>query len=207
MKKGVDLVQDLIPRQKIGRQIDVVEERRFNNEADAIKFFELARYRLLDINNWYSLAGNSLSKFQLVDLFGNPVERLAREGDYIKIDIPGPGTILGGGYDWVLIEVIIAKSAPGMDSLALRARPTANPLSKKMDTAHFLTEKATSTFQVKRIVNNVYAEEHGRNEKANIHTEAVVDNIRNLLVGWAASLGLSYPQWKLLVKGILEGQV
>lgn len=31
-----------------------------------------------------------------------------------------------------------------------------------------------------------------------------MDNVRNTLVGWGAKLGLSYPQWKSLVKGLLD---
>jgi hypothetical protein len=50
----------------------------------------------------------------------------------------------------------------------------------------------------------VTAEEHGRNEVPNTDTSSTIDNIRNTLVGWSARIGLSYPQWKSLVKGIID---
>jgi len=33
-------------------------------------------------------------------------QRRALEGDFIKVDIPGPGPGVGNGYDWVRIESI-----------------------------------------------------------------------------------------------------
>ncbi|MGY0037116.1 hypothetical protein [Pedobacter sp. NJ-S-72] len=38
----------------------------------------------------------------------------------------------------------------------------------------------------------------------NTDTSHLTDHIRNTLVGWTAKIGLSYPQWKSLVKGIVE---
>jgi hypothetical protein len=88
----------------------------------------------------------------------------------------------------------------------MTVRPAANPLNQKDDTAHFFKDTATSTFQVKRIDNEVYAEVHGRNELANTETDQMTDNIRNTLVGWSAKLGLSAPQWKSLVTGLVKKQ-
>lgn len=192
-----------IPSQEIGAQMDAVENRTFEDETEAMAFFAIAKRRLLNVNLWASLAGSELSSFQLANAFGNPKDGLAREGDFISIDIPGPGPRAGHGYDWVQIESILEEQEPGMEVISLRARSSDNPLSTSKETAHFLTEQATSTFQVKRIGRTVYAEEHGRNEQANTYTSGTTDNIRNMLVGWAATLGLSYPQWKSLVKGIL----
>jgi hypothetical protein len=50
--------------------------------------------------------------------------------------------------------------------------------------------------------NVVTAEVHGRNETPNTHTDHVLDNIRNTMVGLGAKVGASYPQWKGLVAGI-----
>jgi hypothetical protein len=38
----------------------------------------------------------------------------------------------------------------------------------------------------------------------NTDTSLITDNIRNTLVSWSAKIGLSYPQWKSLVKGIVN---
>jgi len=54
----------------------------------------------LDINHWAALAGNGMSTFQITNAFGNPVERLVQEGDYVKIDIPGLGSIFRCVGNW-----------------------------------------------------------------------------------------------------------
>jgi hypothetical protein len=205
MKTADDFGKQYIPKQRLGEYLDVREERTFATEAEAVDFFYVARKRLLDVNHWSSLAGTALSTFKLTNSFGNAVNRYAEVGDYLRIDIPGPGTASGDGYDWVKIEEIAEESEEGMDMISLRARPASNPLSgNNNETAHFLTEQATSTFQIKRIGKHIYAEEHGRNEQANTYTKDTLDNLRNMLVGWAAMMGFSYPQWKALVKGLID---
>jgi hypothetical protein len=205
MSTADDFGKQYIPKQRLGEYLDVKEERTFATEDEAVAFFLIARKRLLDVNRWSELAGTALSSFKLTNGFGNAVDRYAEVGDYLCIDIPGPGTALGKGYDWVRIEEIAEESEEGMDMISLRARPASNPLlGNNNETAHFLTEQATSTFQIKRIGKHIYAEEHGRNEQANTYTTSTLDNLRNMFVGWAAMMGFSYPQWKALVKGLIE---
>lgn len=189
-----------VPAQEIGSKMDAVEKIELSSEAEAIYFFKIVRERLLDVNRWAEFAGGASSDFYLTDANGIPVHRKATDGDRIKIDIPGPGTKAGNGYDWVTIEEI--KSAAQV--LSMTARPSGNPLNQDQDTAHFLTDQATSTFQVKRIGRTIYAEEHGRNEVPNTDTDHPLDNVRNTFVGWGAKIGFSYPQWKALVKGLLN---
>lgn len=193
-----------VPAQRTGSEMNVVEKIELASEMEAIHFFKTVKERLLDVNRWTDIAGGEMSVFFLTDGEGNPVQRKATGGDHIKIDIPGPGTQTGGGYDWVTIEEIKADVQDGAEILSMTARPSANPLTESEQTAHFLTGQATSTFQVKRIGNTIYAEEHGRNEVPNTDTENTLDNIRNTFVGWGAKIGFSYPQWQALVKGLLN---
>lgn len=204
MKAKNDYPDTGIPKQEVGSKVDAVEKISLADEATAIDFFGVVKERLLSVNKWAEFAGTNMSTFQLTDAFGNQVNRAAEEGDYLKIDIPGPGTALGKGYDWVKIEEFKTESKPDMDMITMRVRPAENPLSKNTETAHFLTEQASSTFQVKRVGKHIYAEEHGRNEQANTYTSDTLDNLRNMVVGWAAMLGFSYPQWKALVKGLIR---
>ncbi|NTE05621.1 hypothetical protein G6M26_20500 [Agrobacterium tumefaciens] len=192
---------DRIPDQQEGSKIDVEESRNFETINDAIAFFDVACRRLLNINLWDEISG--LSSFQLFDEHGNEVHREGKEGDYIRIDIPGPGTKSGDGFDWVRIEEIIRHQDANEELLSIRVRPSVKPMAEGNSPAHFLKAEATSTFIVRRLQLRVQAEEHGRNEMANTDTTHILDNARNLLVGGAAKLGLSYPQWKLLVKGIM----
>jgi hypothetical protein len=45
---------------------------------------------------------------------------------------------------------------------------------------------------------------YGRNEKPNLNTKAVIDKLRNAIVGVTAIAGLNKPQWKSLVMGLLS---
>lgn len=193
-----------VPAQETGSEMNAVEKITLGSEAEAIHFFKTVKERLLDVNEWGKIAELPMSTFKLTDEKGAEVQRKATDGDYFKIDIPGPGTKAGEGYDWVVIEAIKEEVHEGVEILSMRARPTTNPLNDDPNIAHFLEDTATSTFQVKRIGNVIYAEEHGRNEVPNTNTDRTIDNIRNTLVGWSAKLGFSYPQWKSLVKGLIN---
>lgn len=203
-KKSNTLGRGHIPLQFKGSEMNAVEEAVMDSEEKAIAFFELVKKRLLDVNRWGELAELPMSTFRLTDKEGKEIAGSAKEGLYFKIDIPGPGTKTGDGFDWVFIESIQSEKYPDQEYLSMRVRPVANPSGERTDTAHFLENDATSTFQVKRIGNTLYAEEHGRNEVPNTKTENTMDNIRNTMVGWSAKLGMSYPQWKSLVKGLLH---
>lgn len=193
-----------VPAQEIGSEMNAVAKLEMATEAEAVHFFQQVKERLLDVNRWKEIAGGGMSDFFLTDEAGNHVQRKATSGDRIKIDIPGPGSSQGGGYDWVTIEEIKLQVLDDAEILSMRARPSANPLRPSDDTAHFLTEDATSTFQVKRVGRTIYAEEHGRNEVPNTDTDSTLDNIRNTFVGWGAKFGFSYPQWKALVNGLVS---
>ncbi|MGM9478110.1 hypothetical protein ACS5PU_16915 [Pedobacter sp. GSP4] len=200
MEKG-NFKGDLIPPQYRGSSMDAEEKRSACSIAEANSIFERACGRLLAVNTWGKLAG--VSAFQLMDASGVSVERAAREGDYIRIDIPGPGTMAGMGYDWVRVEEVKSFEKDGTAEVAMKVRPCAHPVSGSPETAHFLQDTATSTFIIRRKGNEVSAEEHGRNEVANTDTVGLIDKGRNMVVGLAAKLGLSYPQWKSLVRAFL----
>lgn len=193
-----------VPAQEIGSKMDAVEEITLDSESEAIHFFKIVKDRLLDVNRWAEFAGAASSDFYLTDANGVMVHRKATDGDRIKIDIPGPGTKTGNGFDWVTIEEIKSEIIGDAEVLSITARPSDNPLNSSTDTAHFLNDKATSTFQVKRVGKIIFAEEHGRNEVPNTETDHPLDNVRNTFVGWGAKIGFSYPQWKALVRGLLN---
>jgi hypothetical protein len=133
-----------------------------------------------------------MSAFKLFDHAGRGVQWPAREGDYIRIDIPGPGPTAGEGYDWVVIEILDEDELRQVTSM--KVRPSAHPPGDDEQVAHFLKNSSTNTLQVKLNDLNVRAEQHGRNEEANNETGIVLDNLRNTMVGWGSKLGFSYPQ-------------
>lgn len=193
-----------VPEQRTGGKIDSTAQTEFDSLEQAQQFYLVAKQRLLNISDWGSICQVPLSTFMLTDASGHPVNREAREGDYVKIDIPGLGTEAGDGFDWVRIEKIAEETSSEYQLISMQARPTANPMHQDEEIAHFFTGQSTSTFQVKQLGTIVSAEEHGRNEVPNTDTSSTIDKIRNTLVGWSARIGLSYPQWKSLVKGIID---
>ncbi|WP_316748312.1 hypothetical protein [Pedobacter gandavensis] len=193
-----------VPKQEEGSEMDVFEKVTFKDEASAKAFYPVVRERLLEVYNWDKWCGFPTATFTLTDPFGKEIRRQVMEGDYLKINIPGPGTTKGDGFDWVVVEWIREEQSPAGQMIAIRVRPAANPLHPDTETAHFFKDKATSTFKVYRKGMEVHAEVHGRNEVPNSESAVLINNVRNVLVGWMAKIGFSYPQWKSLVTGLLD---
>ena len=196
--------QHLVPKQVKGTENDAIETVTLDSFEQAESFYALVRSRLLDVNSWGEISELPLSSFKLFDSSGKPVNRFVRHGDFIRIDIPGPGTHVGMGFDWVRVDKIKDKRVLDKEQFSIRVRPSYHPLDAGGRIAHFLSDCSTSTFQVKRIGNEVSAEQHGRNEKANLAAGNCLDNFRNLVIGTLARMGLSYPQWKSLIRGLLK---
>lgn len=197
-------MENPIPSQNQGNQMDVLEKVAFESSEQACEFYEIAKDRLLDVNHWAEVSDLPSATFRLCDSAGSEVDRLVKLGDYFRIDIPGPGNTAGEGFDWVKVEFINEEQVNGTDIISIRVRPAANPNTSDPSVAHFFSDASTSTFQVKRIGKEVFAEVHGRNEEANTETGHMVDNARNSLVGLGAKMGISFPQWKGLVSGLVK---
>ena len=192
-------IADKLPPQQSGAETNTEHSVVAKNEAEAIKLFERAKQRLLNVNEWEKLCGAGSANFQLTDALGKDVKRPAQVQDHFKIDIPGPGTVTGQGYDWVQIEHIEEQD----DSLLMRVRPATNPRNEAGDVAHFFSDESTSNFMVKRTTNTVEAAVYGRNETPNTSAEKGVDKARNTMVALSAMAGIAKIQWKSLVKGLL----
>ncbi|MGN6618540.1 MAG: hypothetical protein ACTHJ5_15310 [Ilyomonas sp.] len=199
--------EDLIPESEKGGSTNTVHDVTEETEAKANQVFNKAVHRLLNIDHWSDFAGLGSSVFKLTDEHGDEVNREPKVGDHMKINLPGPDSHAGGGFDWVRIEAIADKRNPNAlaESFSMRARPCANPKSKDdKSIAHFFKEDATSTFIIKREGKKVSAEVRGRNEIPNTSTHDTVDKLRNTFVAIPAILGLSNGQWKKLVFGFLD---
>ena len=197
--------QSLVSEQHFGVQKNASETVEFENWEAAQQFFQIARKRLLDVNNWQTICSGLSSTFILRDNQGQSVgHRFPEVGDYFQIDIPGPGNAAGDGHDWVLVEAMEDRSDAGGDLTSIRVRPASSPLNDQPDVAHFLDEAATSTFLVSRIGTSVTAEVHGRNEAANTHTDSLLDKVRNVATAVGAWLGFADVQWKSLAKALVD---
>jgi len=194
-----------IPEQKDGRKMDALESINFTKEEEAKRFYMVTRHRLLNINNWCELAKLPIATFSYIDKDGEAGPEHPRIGGYVKIKIPGPGLPSTDGYDYVRIENIEETDEASLQILTITLRPSQNPLLKEPGhIQHFFKEMATSTLQVQRISKNVNAFYYGRNEVINLDVDLLSDKLRNLLIGIGAKLGASFPQWKSLLKGIMD---
>jgi hypothetical protein len=198
--------EDQLPVQQTGRKTDFVHEKILGNKALAHERFLKAAERLLDINNWHEYAGPGSAKFTMTNNLGDETVGFAKEGFYFSIDLPVPGPDAGDGLEWVIIEKIEAggNSRDKEEYVAMTVRPVADPRKAEQAIAHFYKEVSTSTFIVKREGRKVTAGAHGRNETPNNDDVDLHDKIRNTIVALSARIGLSGPQWKKLVSGLIE---
>lgn len=195
---------DHIPPQEEGAQSNTAAEKLLDTEVIAKQFFDKAAARLMNVNEWRGYTGVLTAAFQLFDNKGKEVQRTVQLHDHLRIDIPGPGSTTGGGYEWVHVEALERYLSPEEEMLLMRVRPVPNPKSDKEDVAHFFTDESTSTFIVRRTGNKVSAEVHGRNEKPNINADSFIDKARNVFAGVVAASLFSKYQWKSLAEGLLD---
>jgi len=197
---------ELIPAKVAGKNTDLNYSATANTLEEAMLMYKKAFNRLLNPATWHQLAGSASADFVLVSKEAHIKNSLAAEGDYFRIDIPGPGLKAGEGFDWVRVETIttFANETEDMEGCGLKVRPAAPPQKKDATTAHFFKKGATSTFIIKRKGKKLTASYHGRNEIPNKDSDVKVDNIRNTLVALGAVAGLSELQWQALLQGFLD---
>jgi hypothetical protein len=196
--------ENIIPSQDSGIQTNTESAEELATEKEAKEFYVTVCKRLMDINNWQQYAGKATASFQLTDKSGKEVERDPQKGDHLKIDIPGPGSVSGQGFDWVQIEAIEKDQDEKTQWTDMRVRPATSPLNEKEDVAHFFSDDTTSTFMVRQEGKQVIAGVYGRNEKPNTNTETTIDKIRNTAIATGAISGFSKIQWKSLVNGLVK---
>ena len=193
----------VVPAQYTGKEIKAEASLTFQDDAAASAFYEVAKSRLLHVNSWDQIAGMMSAVFQLVDAKGNVVTRPVQQGDYFKIDIPGPGSKAGDGYDWVKVELLNEMYNGSIQSIGLRVRPTQNPFNENTGIAHFYAEEATSSFFVAREGLKVSAVIIDRNIKPNKDTDLLTDKIRDVVVGISAMSAFSKVQWQKFADGLV----
>ncbi len=195
-----------VPENHSGVETNTESERIFESNASALAFYKQVRERLLNPNCWHQYAGKTTADFQLTDEKGNEIERMVQKGDHFRIDIPGPGSDTGNGYDWVRVETIDEENEGEERFTALRVRPASNPLNDNEDVAHFFKDDATSSFIVCLQGNKIKTGVYGRNEKPNTDANKIIDKARNAAVATGAISGFAKLQWKSLVEGLLGGE-
>lgn len=195
---------EIVPEQEEGRIIDSEESIELEDDEQARKFFVVVKDRLLHVHRWHELAGELSASFKLFDQNGEEVDRPVQKGDYFRIDIPGPGTISGEGYDWVQVEEVQKMADEESESMGFRVRPAGSPHNGGSDIAHFYSHQSTSTFLVVRRKNTITAGVYDRNIEPNKNADNLADKIRDTVVGTGAAISFSKLQWKALAEGLLK---
>jgi hypothetical protein len=195
--------EELIPHQQEGGEKHSREMRNASSEAQALLLFDRAKTRLLDVNRWHELTQGPSACFVLSDAGGHTLQRLAREGDLVRIDLPGPHRASASGYDWVVLDAVREGEDEEGPWAVLTTRPAPDPAAPEQGAAHFFSDKSTGTFIIRKRGAMVSADHYDRNISANTAGGRLLDKARALLVSAGASLGLSDLQWSKLIKGLL----
>jgi len=193
-----------IPEKFDGGNINAESVVQLHNLTAAKELFLLAKKRLMDVNNWKEISEQAVAEFRLTDSRGNEVSGPVQEGMFFRIDIPGPGTETGDGFDWVIVEKISEYQLEDIESFGIRVRPAPNPTNTDQEIAHFYSSQTTSTFTVTRENTKVTAAVYDRNTKANTDDQSFLDKIRNILTGVAGILAFSKIQWESLTSGLVN---
>ena len=194
----------IIPEQFKGQALEVEASQVSAIETAAQSLYEAAKKKLLSVNDWHHIVAGITARFQIVDQNGNGVSRKVTKGDYLRINIPGPGNKEGDGYDWVVVEELKEINKGSFQSAGFRVRPTENPFGKKNETAHFYSNETTSSFIIIKENLKIVSWIVDRNMLPNTESESLVDKVRDVMVGVSGIAGFSKVQWQGLADGLLE---
>ncbi|WP_336961926.1 hypothetical protein [Chryseobacterium contaminans] len=191
-----------VPEQKSGGFHDTETYMKFEKAVISVKY-ETLKKRFFSVNDWKSYCGEAFAAFKLYTPNGNPTEREPQKGDFVRINIPGPGETEAKGYDWVEIIDICYYEDAHSESITMTCRPSQNPTGTSSHIAHFYSSKATSTFMVQKYSTHLKAAVYGRNESPNYNAN-FIDILRNVAVAIGGMLGIAKIQWRQLTNGLLD---
>ncbi|GAO41908.1 hypothetical protein [Flavihumibacter petaseus] len=193
----------IVPENERGKSLDLYAHTLAPSEPDAIVLFRMAVSRLLHPMTWGKVAGAHAFDVKIWGQEAGDLRAEIREGDYLKIDIPGPGSSAGDGYDWVKADRLEEGVDPdASESMGMRLRTCRNPEEQSNDTAHFFKEGAASIFILARSGNEVSAKYFGRNEETN-DSGSLFDRLRNYVVSLGAKAGGSEKMWTDFINGLI----
>lgn len=191
-----------VPLQKGGGFHDTESTKQYSiAEIDAK--FEILKQRFFSVNRWQDYCGKAAAEFKHYDSSGQPVDRIPKKGDFIRIGIPGPGTREADGYDWVEIVNMSHRDTGSITSYLMMCRPSKVPNKTKGHIAHFYSPAATANIMISKEGNILKSAVYGRNERPN-YRAGFTDRIRNFFIAAGGIFGISKIQWKGLAEGLID---
>lgn len=194
-----------IPYQVKGAYHDTESRKYFSSPEVAAQNFEILKERFFSINRWKDYCGGWSADFKLFDSTGSFVDRMPKVGDFVRIDIPGPGDLQAKGFDWVeIVKIDHQTYENGLERYLIMCRPSKIPDSKSNHIAHFFSRKSSSSFVICKGADWIKAGVYGRNEIPNFSKTDFFGKIRNFIVFIGGSLRLTKIQWKSMTDGLID---
>lgn len=194
------------PQISEGETLKVYWEEKLPFHLNEKEVYDLLTLRLYNINEWKGYFTVPAPDFLLADNNGSIIKNLPEVGDYIRIDLHGPGTSTGNGYDWVRIDFIKETITNLYNrNLQMKVKPSQNPVTGTNETAHFYTGNSFSEFCVGQEGQILYGWVRAGGEQLNLkEASGLLNKLRNLAVGITAKAGMSEIQWEQFIRGILQ---
>ena len=192
-----------VPDQKKGGFHDTESQQYFDNPLIAQQYFAKLKEKFFSVNEWKNFCNDTLADFKLFDLNGKPVNNIPKVGNFIRIDIPGPGNSESKGYDWVKITRIINEKEEDSERILIRCSPSVSPQNMNTHILHFYANTSTSTFIISLQNKTIKAAVYGRKETPNFNT-TLPNKIRSLFIALGGIFGIAKIQWKHLTDGLLD---
>ena len=189
----------LVPQHDSGHSVNLEHEVIAADVEEAEDWFVTAKDRLLDVNHWRVTGSLLTQDLHLTDSHGRVMNRHARKGDHIRINIPGPGPREVDAYDWVVIAAIEYDDYPdeSRETFALKICAAGMPGEGGAGSA------PSGTLVIERNSKMLRARYHGRNvvEYSFVPGPASPADDSGQFSAW---LGISDAQWQSLLTGMIE---
>lgn len=200
-----DLLKILaLPAQYKGKEIIVESRVDTTDTAMQQQLLQTAILKLKDVNKWHRIMGQPFATFQLTDSNGTELKGDSpQSGMHFRIDIAGPGSSAGQGFDWVRVVRTLDFEQNNYNGTFITVQPSDNPTSSDNHTAHFYEASSSSTFLVYSDSTGVCAMVIDRNIAVNTDNGSIADSLRNTIFGGVGKAAFSKIQWKLLADAFL----
>ena len=193
-----------IPAQLKGGCHDIVSMHCANTVDKAKANYKELQRRLVAVNEWHTFSEKIKAEFILVTPINDQPTDELKVGNLIKIDIPGPGSPSGSGFDWTEISKVETDDDEEFPYFAFTLKPCPAPDTKDDTVAHFYSKESSNTFIIRRIGTCIYVEVHGRNEIENTSDAPLLDIVRNKAVAIGSKFGIGSLNWMGFASALLE---
>ena len=195
-----------IPEQTEGAFHDTESRKNYQVLESAARDFQILKDRFFAINHWKDYCGKGSADFKVFDTDGVFVNRIPKTGDYIRIDIPGPGDLENKGYDWVKIMEVSDQYLLDneLESFTVVCYPSSPAKAADGKIAHFYSSASSSSFRIARGSDFISVGIYGRNEKPNFRKKNLLNKIRSFLISFGGFARFTKIEWKCVADSLLD---